>query len=78
MKKEDTKELTVEENIINLENIVKELESGNVNLDDAIAKFTEAIKIAKVCDEKLKKAEENVNKILNEDGSISNFKIEEE
>ncbi|MBR4262564.1 MAG: exodeoxyribonuclease VII small subunit [Bacilli bacterium] len=78
MKKEDTKELTFEENIINLENIVKELESGNVNLDDAIAKFTEAIKIAKVCDEKLKKAEENVNKILNEDGSISNFKIEEE
>ena len=78
MKKEDTTELTFEENIINLENIVKELESGNVNLDDAIAKFTEAIKIAKVCDEKLKKAEENVNKILNEDGSISNFKIEEE
>ena len=77
MKKEE-KELTFEENIIELENIVKELESGNVNLDDAINKFTEAIKIAKKCDEKLKNAEENVNKILNEDGSISNFKIEEE
>ena len=77
MKKEE-KELTFEENIIELENIVKELESGNVNLDDAINKFTEAIRIAKKCDEKLKNAEDNVNKILNEDDTISNFKIEEE
>lgn len=72
------KELSFEENLTNLETIVKDLESGNVPLDDAINKFTEAMKIAKKCDEKLKNAEENVNKILNEDGTLSNFKIEEE
>ncbi len=72
------KELSFEENLNNLETIVKELESGNVPLDDAINKFTEAMKIAKTCDEKLKNAEENVNKILNKDGSLSEFKIEEE
>ncbi len=76
--KKDEKELTFEENLNELEKIVKELESGEVNLDDAINKFTEAIKIAKVCDEKLKNAEENVNKILNKDGSISDFKLEDE
>lgn len=72
------KELSFEENLNNLETIVKDLESGNVPLDDAINKFTEAMKIAKTCDEKLKNAEENVNKILNKDGTLSEFKIEEE
>ena len=72
------KELSFEENLNNLETIVKDLESGNVPLDDAINKFTEAMKIAKTCDEKLKNAEENVNKILNKDCSLSEFKIEEE
>lgn len=72
------KELSFEENLNNLEVIVKDLESGNVPLDDAITKFTEAMKIAKTCDEKLKNAEENVNKILNKDGTLSNFEITEE
>lgn len=72
------KELSFEENLNNLETIVKDLESGNVPLDDAINKFTEAMKIAKTCDEKLKNAEENVNKILNKDGTLGDFKIEEE
>ncbi len=71
-------EMTFEENLNKLETIVKDLESGNVPLDDAINKFTEAMTIAKKCDEKLKNAEENVNKILNADGSLSNFQIEEE
>jgi len=71
------KELSFEENLNNLELIVKDLESGNVPLDDAINKFTEAMKIAKTCDDKLKNAEENVNKILNKDGTLSEFNIEE-
>lgn len=72
------KELSFEENLNNLETIVRDLESGNVPLDDAINKFTEAMTIAKKCDEKLKNAEANVNKILNNDGTLSDFKIEEE
>ena len=71
------KELSFEENIKKLESIVQELESGEVLLDDAINKFNEAIKIAKVCDEKLQKATTSINKIMNEDGSFSEFKIEE-
>lgn len=76
MEKKD-KELTFEENLENLENIVKDLESGNIPLDDAIEKFNEAMKIAKICDEKLKNAESKVNKILNPDGSLEDFEIEE-
>ncbi len=41
-----------ESSLQELETIVKELESGNVNLDDAINKYTEAMKLAKYCGEK--------------------------
>ena len=76
MKNKD-KELSFEENIVKLETIVKELESGEVQLEDAIEKFQEASLIAKTCDEKLKKATDSINKILKEDGTLEEFKIEE-
>ena len=72
------KEKTFEEKLKELETIVNELESGEIDLDSSIEKYTEAMKLVKACDEKLKNAEENVNKILNKDGSLSEFKIEEE
>lgn len=74
----ENKELTFEENLEKLESIVKKLESGETPLDDAINEFNEAIKIAKVCDEKLKNAEEKVNKILNKNGELEEFNISEE
>lgn len=74
---EKNNEFTFEENLSKLETIVKELESGEVLLDDAINKFSEAMELAKKCDEKLKKAEESIQKIVQDDGTITDFKIEE-
>lgn len=71
-----TKEKSFEESLIELETIVKDLESGNVPLDDAITKFNEAMKIAKICNDKLNNAEESINKILNKDGTLEDFKAE--
>ena len=71
------KELSFEENLEKLETIVKNLESGNIPLDDAINSFNEAMKLAKSCDEKLKSAEAEVNKILNNNGDLENFEISE-
>ncbi len=73
----EQKETSFEENLENLEKIVKDLESGNIPLDDAIEKFNEAMKLAKLCDNKLKNAEDKVNSILNKDGKLEEFKIEE-
>lgn len=70
-------ELSFEESLRNLETIVKDLETGNVALDDAINKFTEAMNLAKNCNEKLTNAEENVNKILKENGKLEEFSIEQ-
>ena len=74
-KKKD--KVNFEENISKLETIVRELESGNVALDDALDKFNEAFKISRECDEKLKEVSESLNKVLNKDGNLEEFKIEE-
>ena len=60
-----------------IKEVVKELESGNVDLDNAINKYTEAMKIAGDCSKKLDEAEKAVNKIVNENGTMSDFNVEE-
>lgn len=69
-------ELNFEESLNNLEQIVKDLESGTIPLDDAISKFEEAMKVAKICNDKLQKAEESINKIVNKDGTLEDFHVE--
>ena len=73
------KEKKFEEKLIELEEIVKELENGEVDLDDAINKYTEAMKIAKDCSNKLDSVSKKVNQILTENGTLEEFKeIEKE
>ncbi len=73
----ESKEKTFEGALEKLESIVKELESGEEGLDEAIKKYTEAMNLAKFCSEKLKDATDKVNKILMENGEIKDFKVEE-
>ncbi len=71
------KEKKFEENLKELEDLVKELENGEVDLDDAINKYTEAMRLAKECSNKLDSVTEQVNKILNENGELEEFKRED-
>lgn len=71
------KEKSFESALESLEKIVKELESGNVDLDSAIKKYTDAMALAKYCSEKLKDATDKVNKILTDTGELKDFNIEE-
>ena len=70
------KELSFEEKLEKLESIVKELESGGVPLNDAIAKFNEAMLLANDCNKILESANETINKVVNND-SIEDLKVEE-
>lgn len=70
-------EKTFEEELIELEEIVKKLETGEVPLDDAIKEFTKAMELSKKCDEKLKKAEDAITKLVKKDGTLEDFKVEE-
>lgn len=73
----EVKDKSFEVMILELETIVKELENGNVDLDVAIDKYTEAMKLAKLCGDKLNIATEKVNKILAENGLLEDFHVEE-
>lgn len=77
MSKEEKKEKSFEESLDELEVIIKKLETGEVPLDDAINEFNEAIKLSKLCDDKLKKAEEAITKIVKENGEVVDFQVEE-
>lgn len=70
----EKKEKNFEDSLLELESIVKDLENGDVALDEAIDKYTTAMKLSKICSEKLKNAEEAINKIVKEDGTMEEFK----
>ena len=69
--------LSFEESLEKLEEIVNKLETGDVPLDDAIDEFTKAMQLVKVCNAKLSNAEEAIAKIVQDNGEIVDFDIEE-
>ncbi len=71
----DKKE-TFESALLKLESIVKELESGNIELDKMVDKYKEATELLSFCDEKLKNATKTVNKVLNKDDEFEDFETE--
>lgn len=68
-------DLSFEESLEKLEEIVNKLESGDVPLDDAIDEFTKAMELVKVCNNKLNNAEEAIAKIVKDNGEIEDFDI---
>ena len=72
----EKKEKSFEENLIELENIVSKLESGDISLDNAIEEYDKAMKLASTCDKKLKEAEEKIAKIVNTSNELEDFEIE--
>ncbi|MDR2873553.1 MAG: exodeoxyribonuclease VII small subunit [Methanobrevibacter sp.] len=61
-----------EEKLGALENLVKELESGDVDLELAIEKYTEAMSLVNQCDKELKETREKI-KVVSEDGQLKDF-----
>ena len=62
-KKDDIKNLSFEDALAKLENIVRELESGRIKLDDAVSAYEQAVALKKLCQEKLAAAQLKVEKI---------------
>ena len=60
-------EKTFEQSIKELEQVVLELEKGDLSLDDAIAKFEAGIKLSKECESKLDMAEKKINVLVGKD-----------
>ena len=57
-----------EEAMADLEVIVKQLETGEVPLEEALEQFKKGMELSKACQETLTKAEETLTKIMSDDG----------
>lgn len=61
---------TFEEAIKRLEEIVAELEKGEVPLDKTLSLFEEGVRLSCFCREKLDEAEKRIDILLKEEGGI--------
>ncbi len=68
---EANNQLSFEQALARLEQIVKSLESGNVPLEDLIKLFDEGTSLVKLCTERLDKAEEKVRLLQMKDGILT-------
>lgn len=59
-----------EEAIKKLEEIAKDLESGDLSLDDSVSKFEEGMKLSKTCTKILNDAEKKINILIDSDGEL--------
>ena len=76
-----TKKITnLEKALTDLENLVEELESGDLPLEKAMKKFEEGIKLTRSCQAALKDAEQKVQVLLKSAGgeSLEDFEADEE
>ena len=72
---------TFEEALVRLEEIIRKLENGELNLEESLKLFEEGIALARHCNAKLDEAQGKVEILLGiEDGitKTQEFKIEEE
>lgn len=58
-----------EDQLKELEEIVTNLENGDVPLEDALKQFQQGVKISRDLDKKLTQAEETVAKLVDSDGT---------
>ena len=72
------KETTFEENLKKLENIVDQLESGEIDLEESVELYKKGMLLKNQCEEKLKKVEIQIKKIKLENNQIQkkDFKTE--
>ena len=63
MSEKETEKLSFEEALQRLEILVRELESGRIKLDDAVAAYEQATALKKLCEEKLKAAQLKIEKL---------------
>ncbi len=61
------KDQTFEQALEQLEGLVRELENGEIELNDAVTKYNEGMKLSKHCHDLLKDAEGVIVKMMKDD-----------
>ena len=64
------KEISFENAMTRLEEIVESLESGEYPLEESLKLFEEGVKLVKICNSKLESVEGSIKKLVNIDGEL--------
>ncbi|GAJ98632.1 exodeoxyribonuclease VII small subunit [Geomicrobium sp. JCM 19055] len=70
--------LTFEQAMTSLEEIINQLEAGDVPLEKAIDMYQQGMTLSKQCHEQLQNVEKKMDQIVNEDGEVEAFQMSEE
>lgn len=71
-KREAETEISFEKALHELEELVREMEEGNLDLDGSLAKFERGIVLSRICTQKLDQAEKKIDMLMcAENGEIS-------
>ncbi|MDA8419528.1 MAG: exodeoxyribonuclease VII small subunit [Desulfobacteraceae bacterium] len=62
---------TFEENLERLEQITREMESGDLSLEASLKKFDEGMRLTELCGKKLDEAQRRVDILLKRDGGLA-------
>lgn len=75
-----TKKINLEKSLADLEELVEELESGDLPLEVAMKKFEEGIKLTRGCQTALKDAEQKVEILLKSAGgdTLADFEVDDD
>ena len=75
-----TKKFNLEKALAELEELVEELESGDLPLEKAMKKFEDGIKLTRGCQTALKEAEQKVEILLKSAGGedLEDFEVDED
>ena len=63
----DKKSKCIESKLQELENLLEELESGELDLDDALKKFEKGIKLSRECQKTLENAELKIQVLMDDE-----------
>ncbi|MHC1600220.1 MAG: exodeoxyribonuclease VII small subunit [Candidatus Methanospirareceae archaeon] len=80
MEEGEGEEITFEDAMKRLEEIVETLGGGNLSLEDSLKMFQEGMELCKICNEKLDEAEYKVEKLMEKESgelSVESFDVKE-
>lgn len=73
------KDLSFEDALVELEGIVRNLETGNTKLEDSITAYERGTELKKHCEKKLKDAQAKIEKItIGKDGTVKTVPLDKE
>lgn len=75
----EKKSVDFEQSLERLEELVEQMESGELSLEEMISHFEEGSKLVGVCSKKLNEVEQKIEKLVKKDGELKEvpFEVEE-